>query len=487
MLLTGPTGSGKSTLLRTINGLIPHASAGSLTGNVQVDGQNVSEQPLVQTCRHVSLLFQEPDRQLFCTHVEDEIAFGLENLGTAPAQISHRIDAALQQVGLPGFRNRRTAEISSGEKQRVALACLCAMRPRVLLLDEPTSYLNPRAAKNILDIVKKLNLQRGITVLLATHRTAAVASLCNRVWLLHNGTLTLNLPRRKAFLYLEPYRRLGVQPPQSTPLIRQDSTDAVSPPLITKYSKIKVHSGLTSEDGGVKSTTQATILKTQNLTFTYPNAKSEALKSISCEVNRAEVIAIMGENGSGKTTLIHLITGLLRPTAGEILLNGETIKTNKLHQFAGKVGIVFQNPDLLLQAETVGDEVAFGLKNLKLHPKTVQHRLKDTLSQFDIHTFADEPPYALSRGQRQRVAVAAISALQPDLLLLDEPTTGQDVQHSHQLMNELCQHIQRDKKTLIFTTHDPELTLKYAHRVLCLHNGQLIFDGTPEHHKLQNL
>ena len=205
----------------------------------------------------------------------------------------------------------------------------------------------------------------------------------------------------------------------------------------------------------------------------------DAVRSISCEVSRGEVVAIMGANGSGKTTLIHLIAGLLRPSAGEVITDGKSSSRLKLHQLAGKVGIVFQNPDLLLQAETVRDEVAFGPKNFKFSTQILEERVNTTLTQFDLDNFAAEAPYSLSRGQRQRVAVAATFSLHPDLFLLDEPTTGQDAQHLHQLMDELCDEIQREDKTLIFATHDTELTLKYAHRVLLLQDGELIFDGAP--------
>ncbi len=470
ILLTGATGSGKSTLLRTINGLIPHASAGTFTGTVYVDAKNVAEQPLAETCQLVNLLFQEPDYQLFCTHIEDEIAFGLENIGTPPQEMTARIDVALEQVGLSGFRNRRTSELSGGEKQLVALACLCAMRPKVLLLDEPTSYLSRIASKNILNIVKKLNVELRVTVLLATHRTAEVAPLCNRVWLLNNSELYSELCIEEAYRAPELYERLGVQPLGAKEV----------------RGRFSLFSGPTGEikEASALRTSKSPLLQTENISFTYPDARNSALNGISYEVNRGEAIAIMGENGSGKTTLLHLMAGLLRPAAGKILLDSETLMPNRLRRLATKVGIVFQNPELLLQAETVFDELAFGPRNLKLPLKTVHRRVANMLFLFNLDTLASEAPHALSRGQRQRVAVAAICALQPELLLLDEPTTGQDVQQTERLMRQLCQLCQREGKTLIFTTHEPELTLKYANRLLFLQDGELIFDGAPMLHNL---
>lgn len=465
VLLTGPTGCGKSTLLRTLNGLIPHASAGMLTGTVCVNGQNIAVQSLATTCQQVALLFQNPDDQLFCTRVEDEIAFGLENLGFPPEEIKERIVVALKQVGLPDFALREISSLSGGQRQRVALAAVCAMQPRVLLLDEPTSHLDPQGARDILTIVTQLNTELGITVILATHRTKQVAPLCDHVWLMDEGQLYLDLPEAEAFQDLTPYQHLGVQAPKT----EESSVDA---PLL--------NSSAASRKGADKTTSQTPLLSIRELRFSYPNTDTDAVRAISCEVPRGEVLAVMGANGSGKTTLIHLIAGLLRPATGDVVIAGKPSSRSKLHQLAGKVGIVFQDPDLLLQAETVRDEVAFGPKNLKFPAQTLENRVDGTLARFDLRDLGSEAPYSLSRGQRQRVAVAANFSLHPDLFLLDEPTTGQDAQHLHQLMDELCDEIRRENKTLIFTTHDTELTLKYADRVLLLRDGEVIFDGAPD-------
>ncbi|MCY3741218.1 MAG: energy-coupling factor transporter ATPase [Candidatus Poribacteria bacterium] len=459
VLLTGPTGCGKSTLLRTLNGLIPHASAGTLTGTVYLDGQDIATQPLATTCQQVSLLFQNPDDQLFCTQVEDEIAFGLENLGFPPEEIQERITFALEQVGLPGFESRQISSLSGGEKQRVALAAVWAMRPEILLLDEPTSHLDPQGARDILGIVKHLNSEIGITVVLATHRTREVAPLCNHVWLMEDGRLCLDLPKIDAFQDATPYQRLGVQVPQAENIVVKPTTSSLKHPS--------------------NATRQDPFLNIQHLHFRYPNTDKDAVCDISCEVPRGEVLTIMGANGSGKTTLIHLIAGLLRPSSGEVVIDGKSYGRVKLHQLAGKVGIVFQDPDLLLQAETVLDEVAFGPKNLKFLRKTLEERVDRTLTRFDLQDLGSEAPYALSRGQRQRTAVAATFSLHPDLFLLDEPTTGQDAQHLHRLMAELCDEIQQKNKTLVFATHDTDLTLKYANRILLLRDGTVIYDGEP--------
>ena len=511
ILLTGPTGCGKSTLLRTLNGLIPHASGGKLSGAVRVHGVSVAEQPIAITCQQVGLLFQNPEEQLFCIIVEDEIAFGLENLGLPSHEIDRRIDSALMQVGLAGFRNRQIASLSSGQKQRVALACVCAMQPQILLLDEPTSYLDPQATHDILAIIRDLNQKLGITVIVAGHQVNEIAPLCDRVWLMDDGELISDLPIDQAFTDLKPYTRLGVQVPElaevaeqfgyserpltldhairifSTPIQdstepRSDQNDAANGLISFDASSSREGSmDVTPDSAQTNSINPDSILaEAQQITFRYPQTSADVLKGISFKVKRGEIIAIMGANGSGKTTLLLHLIALLRPSGGQVVINGQNTRRCKPRHLAGQVGIVFQNPDLLLQAATVAEEVAFGPKNFKLSRREIDERLEEILPMFDLQTLKMEAPYALSRGQRQRTAVAASFSLYPDLLLLDEPTTGQDYYHLQQLMQMLDNTMKAQNKTVIFCTHDAHLTLKYATRVLMLHRGELIFDGTPD-------
>ena len=511
ILLTGPTGCGKSTLLRTLNGLIPHASGGKLSGNVRVNGANVAEQPIAVTCQQVGLLFQNPEEQLFCIIVEDEIAFGLENQGLPSHEIDRRIDSALTQVGLAGFRYRQIASLSSGQKQRIALACVCAMQPQILLLDEPTSYLDPQATLDILEIIRDLNRKLGITVVVAGHQVNEIAPLCSRVWLMNDGELISDLPIDQAFTDLERYSQLGVQVPElaqvaeqrgysERPLTLDHATQLFANPAQdskqsqfhqTETSDRLVSSDTSSRENGLADLmpvlTQANpvnpdniLAEVQNLSFRYPQTSIDVLKDISFQIKGGEVVAIMGANGSGKTTLLLHLIALLRPSVGQVLIKGQDIQRCKPRHLAGQVGIVFQNPDLLLQAATVAEEIAFGPKNFRLSRQAVEERLEEILLMFDLETLKAEAPYALSRGQRQRTAVAASFSLYPDLLLLDEPTTGQDYYHLQQLMQMLDNTMKTQNKTVVFCTHDVHLTLEYASRVLLLHRGELIFDGTPD-------
>ena len=454
VLLTGPTGCGKTTLLRTINGLIPHSSAGTITGSVIVNDQKVSDQSISITCQQVGLLFQNPDNQLFCQHIEDEIAFGLENIGLPSGIIRERITQALDQVGLKGFENRQITELSGGEKQRVALASIISMQPDILLLDEPTSHLDPRATRDILKIIKQLNTELGITVVIATHRVKEVEPLCNRIMLMHDGKLILDLPRAFAFQDTNPFQVLGVEIPNS------DSTPYYHIPKQVNSAKLDNQ-----------------LLTLRSVHYKYPNTNTDVVKEINCNISGGEIVAIMGENGSGKTTLLLLMGGILRSTHGDVSIQGVNTKKLKLNHLAGKVGIVFQNPDLILQAESVKDEVAYGPKNLKIKRENLKSTVDDVLSKFMLSDVSYDTPHSLSSGQRQRVAVAGTFSLHPSIFLLDEPTTGQDAKHLNKLMQELCDEIRKENKTLIFATHNIELTQEFADRVMLLSDGEMIFDG----------
>ena len=472
---------------------------------------SVAEQPIAVTCQQVGLLFQNPEEQLFCIIVEDEIAFGLENQGLPSHEIDRRIDSALTQVGLTGFRNRQIASLSSGQKQRVALACVCAMQPQILLLDEPTSYLDPQATHDILEIIRDLNRKLGITVIVAGHQVNEIAPLCSRVWLMNDGELGSDLPIDQAFNDLKQYSQLGVQIPELAQIAEQrgyserpltlDHAVQLFENLTqdserSQFDRAEIPDGLINsdtssrEDGLVDLTSSLTqanpvnpdniLTEVQNLSFRYPQTSIDVLKDVSFQIKSGEVVAIMGANGSGKTTLLLHLIALLRPSVGQVLIKGQDTRRCKPRHLAGQVGIVFQNPDLLLQAATVFEEVAFGPKNFKLSRQEVEERLAEVLLMFDLETLKAEAPYALSRGQRQRTAVAASFSLYPDLLLLDEPTTGQDYYHLQQLMQMLDNTMKARNKTVIFCTHDAHLTLEYASRVLLLHHGKLIFDGTPD-------
>ena len=318
-----------------------------MSGRVRVNGARVAEQPIAVTCQQVGLLFQNPEEQLFCIIVEDEIAFGLENLGLPSHEIDRRIDAALTQVGLTGFRNRQIAALSSGQKQRVALACVCAMQPQILLLDEPTSYLDPQATHDILEIIRDLNRKLGITVIVVGHQVNEIAPLCSRVWLMNDGKLVSDLPIDQAFNNLKQYSQLGVQIPELAQVAEQrgyserpltldhavrifeNSTQDSERSQLDRAETPDglINSNTLSREGGLVDLTSSLaqanpvnpdniLTEVQNLSFRYPQTSVDVLKDVSFQIKSGEVVAIMGANGSGKTTLLLHLIALLRPSTG---------------------------------------------------------------------------------------------------------------------------------------------------------------------------
>ena len=433
VLLTGKTASGKSTLLKTINGLIPHSSRGECQGNVRIDNFNVSDLTLADIGQKVGLLFQNPDNQLFCTTVEDEIGFGLENMGMPLPCIDRTIDEALDLVGLGGFRQRKTSTLSGGEKQLIALASLSAMKPQILLLDEPTSYLDANSSRDVLQIISELNKKFEITIIVATHQVQTIATFCNLSWSLRNGQLTEEKSTRK---------------------------------LQSKKAQAWKRSAIHIQN-------RKNLLKMTNTSFNH-EGNPRILEDISLQIGYGEIVALMGQNGSGKTTLLMLMAKLLRPTSGEITLDDCGAK----RKGEGKIGFVSQNSDLVLQAQTVEDEIKFGPLNFGLKHYLLEKRSNEIADIFKMSSYKNDHPYALSGGQRQRVAIAANLSLNPDLLLLDEPTTGQDTDYLNTTMQILCHKISNDNKTLIFSSHNVGLVLRYADRVLILNRGKLAFDGS---------
>ena len=438
ILLTGPTGSGKSTFLRSMGGL--NIDSGTTTGQIEI-GHRTSVAPKVAS------LLQNPDDQVFCTTVEDEVAFGLENLGVPPFQINQRIDHALSLVGFSSeiqIRYRDTNTLSGGEKQRIALASLLALQPQVLLLDEPTSYLDPLASQQVLASLKELKFNlSSLTIVLVTHKIEEVEQIANRFWQVKNRTIVEN---------------------ESFPVTHTlSSTNPKKDKTIIKNRQSAV--------------------SVFNLNFGYRNPDKEILSQISFEIGKGEKVALMGRNGSGKTTLLHCLCGMLPLTDKKsyISLNGHSIR--RLKDAIGQIGIVFQNSDLILQAQTVRQEIAFGYEHTKKKSARSNNTIGQILTNFDLGHLSEEDPFALSQGQRQRVAIAASLSSQPQLLILDEPTTGQDFNNLKKTLTQVSQFIDGyradEAPSFLFSTHSIDLATQYADRLLCLKEGHLIFDGVP--------
>jgi len=480
LLIGGSTGSGKSTLGRCLNGLIPAESAGTMKGRVLIGGKEAGCFSFGEMARRVGLVFQSPDDQIFSTMVEDEVAFGMENLCFDPAVMNKRIEEVLSAAGLPGLRKAASASLSGGQKQRLAVASVLAMQPKILVLDEPTSQLDPRGSRELLETLENLNKNYGVTIILIEHRIHQAARYAQRLVLLHEGRVVLDGKITEVFRDIMPFREVGVRLPETVEIAsalnlteRPLDVEALAG-LISKRNGGFLASSKRNAPGDVRE--RPCLLRAENLSFGYEKERP-VLKGFSMQAREGEPLAILGGNGAGKSTLLSLIAGLHRPWRGRLEVLGKDLSRRR-GVLSGEVALLLQNPDLMLIAPSVEEEIAFGPKNLGLSQEEVSRRVRSALGGFRIERFRKDDPLSLSRGERLRVAVAATVALKPKVLLLDEPTTGQDFVSIEAMMAHLFQ--EEPSSTLIFCTHDVATAARYARRIVLTAGGKVIAEGTPE-------
>jgi energy-coupling factor transporter ATP-binding protein EcfA2 len=474
VLVAGPSGAGKSTLLRCLNGLVPHFTGGAVGGCVAVAGHDsIVEGPQVLS-RVVGFVFQDPQAQFVLDRVEDEIAFGLENGAVPPAEMRVRVEEVLHLLDLAPLRDRALDTLSGGERQRVAIAAALAFRPRVLALDEPTSQLDPQSAEDVLQSLVRLNRDLGLTVILAEHRLERVLPYIDRL---------VYLPGRTEGDFGEvsdgPPRRVLQQMELTPPLVTLGKILGWDPlPLTIKEGRAF------AARIAIPSASQRTLmppkmsqrLQIRDLHFAYDGG--DVLHGIDLAIAPGELVALMGRNGSGKTTLLKCIVGLLRPRQGQIALDGQSIVGGDTAEICRRVGYLPQEPDAMLFADTVMDELQVTLRNHGLQdaPPIAP---ADLLARLGLDGSAAAYPRDLSAGQRQRVALGAVTVTQPGLLLLDEPTRGLDYWLKRQLV-ALLREWQAEGMSVLLVTHDVELAAQAVDRVVILSQGEVIADNTPE-------
>jgi energy-coupling factor transport system ATP-binding protein len=460
LLIAGASGCGKTTLIRCINGLIPRSYKGELSGRILLHGQEVTGWPLAKISQTVGTVLQDPERQILGTKVLHEVAFGLENLAMPRPEIITRVDQALQYLNISYLRDRETFQLSGGEKQKVALAGVLAMRPSILLLDEPLASLDPASAYETLDMVRRL-ADEGMTVLMIEHRVEDVLRI---------------RPERIMFMADGEIRYLG-QLEGLEKVVNYHEVKLPAKAVIERAAKDPAPVALNVLPGaaGHASDEQA-LVRFENVTFGY-EAETEVLHGINLEIKRGDVIAVLGPNGAGKTTFVKHAIGLLKPKSGKVLVNGRDTHDTSVAQIAATLGYVFQSPSHMLFAPTVREELAFGPKNLQ-HPKDqIEKEVKEALQIVNLSDMENDPPLALSFGQQKRVSIAAILAMRSRILVMDEPTAGQDYHNYMSFMDAILQL--PGFEAILFITHDVDLAVIYANRVLMVAGGSIVADGSP--------
>lgn len=472
--LVGTSGCGKSTLGMCLNGLIPHRIFGRLQGDVIISGQDIKKCEVADLAQIVGMVFQNPESQLISLSVEDELRFGLENLGAKEEDIDNMVVKVLKSLEIEDLKNRSPEQLSSGQKKRVAIASVLVMKPKILVLDEPTANLDPISSEEIFKII--LDLKReGITIFLIEHDIEKVTKYADRIAVMHEGQILLDGKPREVMSSDIIYEY--IYPPKTCIIAKR---------LIKKGYKFKDFP-LTPEElapiirskknktyhNNVKSSSEP-IIVVKNLSFSYEQNEL-TLKNINLTIYKNEFLAIVGRNGSGKSTLALHINGLLKPNRGVILVKGIDTKKIRISELATIVGYVFQNPDAQLFEDTVEKEISFGPSNLLLSKEEVKKRTDEAIKYCGLEDVREKDPFSLSMGQAKRVTIASILAMKPEIIVIDEPTTGLDTKTAEKMMT-LIKNLNELGHTIILITHDMEIVAEYANRIIALNNGEIIAD-----------
>ncbi len=485
VVVMGPSEAGKSTMAATINGLIPHFHKGKLQGSVNVLGRDTQTNSVSQMAEVVGMVFQDFEAQLFSTNVELEVAFGPENFAVDRAEIGRRIDENLDYVGLNAYRHRPPSTLSGGQKQKLAIASVLALKPSILVMDEPTTDLDPISKMGIFEITSRLCKREDLTLMIIEAETEE-AITADRVVLIDHGKVVRDGPSREVLQDVDFMQSLGVMPlgiPRlfkalgcaDLPLTPEEGKRAFQAQGWS-ISQPKYEALVTAEKAALEKLT-VPFIQCRGLEHVYKNGHVKALDGIDMEIFRGDMVAIVGQNGSGKTTLAKHFNGLLMPTAGEILVDGKLTREQGVFKLGQKVGYVFQNPDHQIFSETVFDEVSFTPRLRGLPEETIKQYVAEALEAVGLAGAEQEDPFGMTKSGRQRVAVASVLAAKPEVLILDEPTTGLDYAEQRGMM-DMVRSLNEHGSTIIFVTHHMWVVAEYAKRVFVMKDGKVLLRGT---------
>jgi len=471
--LMGRTGAGKSTLCLCLNGIIPSMQAGSFGGAVLVGGEDIAGRPVYEVAAQVGELFQAFETQLLSSDVESEIAFGLENARRPRDEMRRRVDEMLALMDIEELREREPSSLSGGQKQRLALAAILAPAPAALILDEPTTDLDPTGKDHLMEIIGRLKAD-GITLLVADHGTED-ALMADVLVVLAGGRVAYSGPPEELLRDPRRSRQVGVRPLAMPALF--EALGRTERPLTPDEATgvLRAEGWTVDEVADADETGGEAIIEIEDLRFAYPEADDEALRGVSATVREGEFVVILGENGSGKTTLAKHMNGLLRPASGRVMVAGADTRRASAREMARQVGYLFQNPDHQIFAETVEAEVAFGPRNLGVSEADLPQRVRECLAMVGLSGYEERDPFVLTKGERQRVALASILALRPRVIVFDEPTTGLDGPQQEEMMDLLAE-LNRAGQTIVIITHCTWAAAEYAGRALVMDAGEIVAD-----------
>lgn len=484
VLIAGPSGSGKSTLAGCINGLNPFSNPGACTGTLTVDGVDAPHSSLFELSAHVGTVLQDPDSQFIGLTVGEDIAFALENSCTPQDEMHAITRHAAELVGIENHLGYAPHELSGGQKQRVSLAGVMVDQVKILLFDEPLANLDPATGKQAIELIDEIQKKTDTTVLIIEHRLEDVLwRNVDRIVLVNGGTILADL-RPDELLSGSLLAENGIREPLYVTALRYAGVDItpdkhpahVDSLVLDDTDTQKLRDWFTARPRPAAQPEREPLLEVKGLSFGYQKGQ-QTLRDVSFSIGKGEMVSIVGRNGAGKSTLSKLICGFETPDAGEIFLNGKPLAEENIRRRAQHIGYVMQNPNQMISKTMIYEEVALGLQRSGLTEEQIREKVEATLKVCGLYPFRNWPISALSFGQKKRVTIASVLVLDPELILLDEPTAGQDFRHYTDIM-EFLRGLNARGVTVVMITHDMHLMLEYTRRALVFCDGRLIADRT---------
>lgn len=487
VLIVGPSGSGKSTLAHCINGLVPFSFTGESTGSLKVEGQDPNELGLFGLSKLVGTVLQDTDGQFIGLTVAEDIAFSMENDCIAQDEMLERVDRVAETVDITDFLNHAPNELSGGQKQRVSMAGVIVDDVDILLFDEPLANLDPATGKRAIDLIDRIHKKKNTTILIIEHRLEdALYRDVDRIIVVGEGRIVADL-RPDALLSGSVLKEQGIREPLYITALKYAGcqiNEADLPQHIESMNLAPYEDNVRNWFGKVKLNKKAPdgepMLTIRDLSFAYTQGQP-VLSHIDFSISRGEMVALVGKNGAGKSTLASLICGFMQPDEGAIYLNGEDLSGYSIKERGEKIGLVMQSPNQMISKPMIYDEVALGLRVRGVAEDEIKERVFETLKICGLYPYRNWPVSALSFGQKKRVTIASILVMNPEVLILDEPTAGQDYRHYTEIM-EFLRRIHEDLGiTIIMITHDMHLMLEYTDRAIVIADGKMLADDTPAH------
>lgn len=493
--IIGESGAGKTTLCNCINGLIPHHYTGDFYGSVKVDGTDTFDIDAGKLALKVGSVFQDIESQITGYFVEDEILFGLENFGIPADEIESRITSALETMGISELRHKELSSLSGGQKQKVVIAAILALEPDILVLDEPTGELDPASSVQIFEMLKKLNEEKGITIIVAEQKIMLLCEFVKKLIVLEHGTCVHYGEIRSTLTHQREMEEAGINCPRVLTLTGKMVEQGLAPTGMKAEDRICLNAEEAAEfvkqvmgkkladrkdspasnscfDSAQQAAEGDVVLEFSHVGFSYNETAN--VRDLNVKVHKGDFISIIGSNGAGKSTFSKLTNGLLKPSVGDVLVVGKNTKQQKVSALAKHIGFLFQNPDRQICCSTVREEIAFSLRNNGIAEDEIKARVEKTLNEFGFD--GDTEPFNMSRGQRQRLCLACLIALNPEILILDEPTTGLDYRECMEVMEKISA-LNENGTTVIMVCHDMEVVLDFAKTIIVMNRGEILGQG----------